>query len=324
MRRREFITLLGGAAAWPLVAGAQQPKMPVIGFLTPRSKIGDAPFVAGFHRGLSEKGFVDGQNVIIEYRRAEDQFDRLPDMAADLVRRSVNVIVAVSPLAAIPAKMATATIPIVFTAGADPVQLGLVTSLSRPTGNLTGVNTFGGELGTKGLSLVRELVPNAGTIAVLVNPKNPIAKLTIKDVQTAAQTMGQAIHILQASSDLEIEAAFAGLSPAVGALLIGNDVFFSGRFEQLAALAIRRSLAAAAVRREFAAAGGLLSYGPSLPESYRELGMYAGRILQGARPADLPVIQPTTFELVLNLKTAKALGLTIPSSVLAIADEVIE
>jgi putative tryptophan/tyrosine transport system substrate-binding protein len=245
-------------------------------------------------------------------------------MAADLVRRSVNAIIAISPLAAIPAKAATATIPILFTVGADPVQLGLVSSLSRPTGNLTGVNTYGSELGTKGLNLVRELVPNAGAIAVLVNPKNPITAFTINDVQTAAQAMGQAVHILQASSDSEIEAAFAGLPAGVGALLIGNDVFFNGRFDQLAALAVRHSLAAAGVRREFAAAGGLLSYGPSLTESYRELGGYAGRILQGARPADLPVLQPTTFELVINLKTARALGLTVPDKLLALADAVIE
>jgi putative tryptophan/tyrosine transport system substrate-binding protein len=325
IRRRKFISLLGGAAvAWPIAARAQQPTMPVIGYLNPRGKTGDAPFVAGFQRGLAEKGFVDRQNIAIEYRWAENQFDRLPDMAADLVRRSVNVIVAISPIAAIPAKAATATIPILFTVGADPVQLGLVSSLSRPTGNLTGVNTYGSELGTKGLSLVRDLVPNAGTIAVLVNPKNPITRFTINDAQKAAQTMGQAIHILQASSDSEIEAAFAGLPPGVGALLIGNDVFFNGRFDQLAALAVRHSLAAAGVRREFAAAGGVLSYGPSLTESYRELGVYAGRILQGARPADLPVLQPTRFELVINLKTAKALGLTVPPSLLAIADEVIE
>jgi putative ABC transport system substrate-binding protein len=325
MRRRDFITLLGGtAAAWPLAAHAQQGAVPVIGYLNPRSKVGDAPFVAGFRRGLAEKGFVDGQNIVIEYRWADDQFDRLPDMAADLVRRSVNVIVAISPIAVVPAKAATATIPILFTVGADPVQLGLVSSLSRPTGNLTGINTYGSELGTKGLNLVRELAPNAGTIAVLVNPKNPITKFTINDVQKAAQAMGRAIHILQASSDSEIEAAFASLPASVGALLIGNDVFFAGRFDRLAALAIRHSVAAAAARREFAAAGGLLSYGPSLTESYRELGIYTGRILQGAKPTDLPVLQPTTFELVINLKTAKALGLTVPVQLLALADEVIE
>jgi putative ABC transport system substrate-binding protein len=324
MKRREFIALLGGSAAWPLAARAQQP-IRVIGYLNPRSKAADAPFTAGFHRGLNETGFVEGQNVAIEYRWADNQLDRLPALAGDLVRHPVAAIVAISPPAALAAKAATATIPIVFTVGADPVQFGLVASLNRPGGNATGVNTYGGELGTKGLGLLRELVPKAGTIALLVNPKNPVAALTTRDVQAAAGAIGQHIQVLHAGTEREIDAAFAGLAQGgVGALLVGNDFFFNARVGQLAALAARHLIPTLYARREFAAAGGLVTYGPSLTDSYHEVGVYVGRILKGAKPAELPIMQPTKFELVINLKTAMALGLTIPPAVLTLADEVIE
>jgi putative ABC transport system substrate-binding protein len=322
--RRQFISALACAATWPLVARAQQTVMPVIGYLSPRSQAADAPFAAGFQSGLDQAGYVEGQTVGIERRWAENHFDRLPALAADLVRHPVAAIMAISPPAVLAAKQATTTIPIVFTVGADPVQLGLVASLNRPGGNLTGVNTYGGELGSKELGLLRELVPKAETIALLINPNNPVAAFSTRDVQAAAHAAGQNIQIFRASTDQEIDAAFASMANATGALLIGNDVFFNGRLSLLAALATRYSLPTLYARREFSAAGGLVSYGPSLIASYRDAAVYIGRVLKGEKPADLPIMQPTKFELVINLKTARALGLTVSPNMLLLADEVIE
>jgi putative ABC transport system substrate-binding protein len=324
MKRREFIAAIGGAASWPLVARAQQSAMPVIGYLSPRSKADDAPYLAAFQGGLNEAGYFDGQNVAIERRWAENQFDRLPALVADLVRLPVAAIMAISPRAALAAKAATTSIPIVFTVGADPVQLGLVASLNRPGGNLTGVNTYGAELGSKELGLLRELVPQAETIALLVNPNNPVNAFTARDVQAAALGAGRNVQVFRASNDREIDTAFADFAKGAAALLIGNDVFFNGRLSLLAALAARYSLPSLYARREFAAAGGLVSYGPSLTASYHEAAIYISRILKGAKPADLPVVQPTKFDLVINLKTAKALGLIVPPNMLLLADEVIE
>jgi putative ABC transport system substrate-binding protein len=325
MRRREFITLVGGAAvAWPLAAGSQQP-VPVIGFVHGGVPEGLTHLVAAFRQGLGETGYIEGKNVLIEFRWAEGHYDRLPVFVADLVHHQVTVIFAGSIPAALAAKAATATIPIVFSAGADPVHIGLVASLNRPGSNVTGVNTLGGEVGTKVLGLLRELVPNVTVIAVLVNPTNPEAELTTRDVQAAASALGQQIQILNASSEREIDTAFASLiNIRVGALLIGNDVLFNGHVKQLAALAARHAIPTMYDRREFAETGGLASYGPSLTDSYRQAGIYVGRILKGAKPADLPVMQPTKFELVINLKTAKTLGLTVPPVLLTSADEVIE
>jgi putative ABC transport system substrate-binding protein len=323
--RRELLAALGGAAAaWPLAARAQQPAVPVIGYLSPRSQTEDAQFATAFQSGLGDAGYVEGQNVLVERRWADNHFDRLPALATDLVRRPVVTIMAISPPAVSAAKAATKTIPIVFTVGADPVKLGFVASLNRPGGNLTGVNTYGGELGSKELGVLRELAPKAETIALLVNPKNPVSAFSTRDVQEAARAAGQSLKIFRASTDQEIEAAFASIANQAAALLIGNDVFFNGRVSLLAALAARYSLPTLYARREFAVAGGLVSYGPSLAASYREAAVYISRILKGAKPDELPVIQPTKFELVLNLKTAKALGVTIPTGVYAIADEVIE
>jgi putative ABC transport system substrate-binding protein len=326
LRRREFVTLLGGAAtAWPMAARAQQPAIPVIGFLISTSLDGYTERLRAFRLGLKETGFVEGQNVAVQSRWANNQYDSLPALAADLVRRQVAVIFAGSVPVALAAKAATASIPIVFTAGADPVQVGLVASLSRPGGNLTGVNTFGAELGSKGLGLLQELAPTASTIGLLVNPKNPIAALTTADVQAAARVIGKKIQIFNASSGSDLDTCFAVLDETkIGALLIGNDSFFNSRVDQLAALAARYVIPALYFRREFAAAGGLASYGSSISDAYRQAGFYAGRILKGEKPSELPVVQPTKYELVINLKTAKALGLDIPATVLARADEVIE
>ncbi len=325
MKRREFITLIGGAATWPLAVQAQQPAMPVVGFVHAGVPEGLTHLVAAFRKGLGEAGYVEGKNVSIEFRWAEGHYDRLPVIAADLVRRQVTVIVAGSIPAALAVKEATATIPIVFSAGADPVHIGLVASLNRPGGNLTGVNSLGGEVAAKGLGLVRELVPNIRVIGFLVNPSSPEAELETRDVQTAARAVGQQIQILNASSEGEIDTAFASLSNGrVGALLIGNSVLFNGHSIQLATLAARYAVPTIYDRREFPEAGGLASYGPSLTGSYRQVGNYVGRILKGAKPADLPVMQPTNFELVINLKTAKALDLTVPPNLLTTADEVIE
>jgi putative ABC transport system substrate-binding protein len=325
MRRREFITVLGGAAAWPLAARAQQPAMPVIGYLNNGSPESDASRLTGLRRGLNETGYVEGRNFLIEYRWAGNQPDRLPALAADLVQLRVAVIVAAGLLPALAAKAATTSIPIVFSAAADPVQLGLVASLNRPGGNLTGVNSFAGELGAKGLALLHDLVPSTETIGFLENPNNPIFDLTTRDVLAAAPVVGLKVQILKASTDREIDTAFVSLVQArTGALLVGNDPFFNSRIEQLVALAARHAIPAMYPLREFAAAGGLMSYGTSNRDIYQQVGIYTGRILKGSKPADLPVMQTTKFDLVINLKTAKALGLTVPSTLLAQATEVIE
>jgi putative ABC transport system substrate-binding protein len=326
MRRREFITLLGGAAAvWPIAASAQQRAMPVIGFLGAASLAPSAHQVAAFGQGLDEAGYVEGRNVTIEYRWAEGQYDRLPAMAADLVHKQVAAIVAVAIPAAIAAKAATATIPIVFNVTGDPVSLGLVAGLARPNSNATGVNNFIAELGAKQLGLLRELLPTAARIGLLVNPTNTNVEGVTKDVMAAAATLGVQIDVVQASDSREIEAAFATLVGNItNALLIGSDAFFISRRVQLATLTTRHAIPAVQNLRGFAEVGGLMSYGTSQTEAFRQLGVYAGRILKGAKPADLPVVQSTKFEFVINLPTARALGLEVPPSLLARADEVIE
>ena len=325
IRRREFITLLGGAAAWPVAARAQQPAMPVIGFLRSTSIERSAQLLAAFRQGLKEAGYSEGQNVAIEYRSAEGEYDRLPGLAADLVRRQVTVIVATGGLAsAQAAKALTSTIPIVFT-GEDPVKSGLVVSFNQPGGNATGVSLLTTDIGSKRLGLLRELVPNATRIALLNNPNGPNVGGYLQDLQAAADSLNQRIQVLNAVNENEIDAAFVALArERPDALFISSDPFLTSRREQIVALANHYKLPAFYEWREFAEAGGLASYGPSHTEPYRLIGIYTGRILKGAKPADLPVIQSTKFELVFNLKTAKALGLEVPATLLARADEVIE
>jgi putative tryptophan/tyrosine transport system substrate-binding protein len=326
IRRREFIFILGGAAAtWPLAAWAQQPEMPVIGFLNGGTPQGYASMVAAFGRGLKEVGYIEGQNIAIEYRWAEGQYDRLPAMATELVRRPVAVIVANTPAWAA-AKAATTTIPIVFITASDPVEAGLVASLSRPGGNLTGATALGVEVGAKRLELLRELVPKAAVVALLVNPANPaLAEPTTGDLQRAARTLGLQLHVLHASTERDIDTAFATLLQLrAGALVIGSDPFFNSQAERLAASALRHAVPAIYQYREFAAAGGLMSYAGSITDTYRQAGGYVGRVLKGEKPADLPVQRSTKVELIINLNTAKALGLEVPPTLLARADEVIE
>jgi len=325
LRRREFISLLGGAAALPLAARAQQSAMPVIGYLNQGSPESDVPRLTGLRRGLSQSGYVEGRNLVIEYRWAGNQADRLPALAADLVQLPVSVIVSPGMVATLTAKAATTSIPIVFGIANDPVQFGLVASLNRPGGNLTGFNAFAGELGAKGLALLHELVPGTATIGFLENPNNPIIATYERDVLAAADGIGLKVQILKASTDRQIDAAFVSLVQAgTGALLVGNDVFFNNRIEQVVALAARYAIPTMYSFHEFVVAGGLISYGTSLIETFRQLGLYAGRILKGEKPADLPVQQVTKLELSINLKTARALGLEVPAKLLAIADEVIE
>jgi len=325
MKRREFITLLGGAATWPLAARAQQPALPVIGYLNFASPESDAWRLTGLRRGLNQTGYVEGRNLMIEYRWAGNRADRLPALAADLIQLRVAVIVTAGLPPTLAAKAATASIPIVFGVGADPVRFGLVASLNRPGGNLTGFNAYSGEFGGKGLALLHELVPSAATIGFLENPNNPVFELTTKDVLAAAPVAGLKVLILKAGTDREIDTAFASLVQArTGALLVGGDVFFNSRIEHIVGLAARHVIPTMYQLPEFVAAGGLISYGASLIEEYRQVGLYTGRILKGERPVDLPVQQTTKIGLIINLKTAKALGLTVPPSLFALADEVIE
>ena len=324
MRRREFITLISGAAAWPLAARVQQSAMPVIGFLHPSSP--DASRLRAFRQGLKEVGFIEGENVAIEYRWADDQVDRLPALATELVQRRVAVIATGSAPSIFAAKAATMTIPIVFVAGEDPVRLGLVASLARPGGNLTGINFLANELAAKRLELLRELVPGAARMAVLVNPANATTtESTLSSVEAAARGMGLQMQVLNASTIREIDAAFATLArERPDALFVGSDAFLVDRRVQLAQLAARHALPATYWDRQYAEVGGLMSYGASLGDAYRQIGIYTGRILKGAKPADLPVVQSTKFELVINASTARMLGLTVPDTLLARADEVIE
>jgi ABC-type uncharacterized transport system substrate-binding protein len=327
VRRREFIIGVAGlVATWPLTARAQQSATPVIGFVNSASPQGYARPLAAFLKGLSETGYVDGQNVTIEYRWAEDHADRLPGLTADLVRRRVAVIVATTTQAAQAAKAATTTVPIVFETASDPIRLGLVASLNRRGGNLTGVTQTNVEIAPKRLELLHELIPTAKLMALLVNPANPtIAEANTKELQAAARRLTLELHVLNASAEREFDAAFAKLIELrAGGLVIGNDPLFTGRSEQLAALAVRHAVPAVYAWREFAMAGGLLSYGVAVPDAYRVAGNFAGRILKGEKPADLPVQQVSKVELIINMKAAKALGLSVPLSLLGRADEIIE
>jgi putative ABC transport system substrate-binding protein len=326
MRRRQFITLIGGAAAsWSFAARAQQASMPSIGFLNSQSLDTYADRLRAFHRGLKDAGYVEGENVAIVYRWADNQIDRLPALAAELVRRQVAVIATGNSPSTWMAKAATTTIPIVFAVGEDPVKIGLVASLARPGGNLTGINFFNVEVAAKRLELLRELVPAITRVAVLVNPTNPNTETTLKDVAAAARAFGLQLQVFNASSSPEINAAFATfVRERPDALFVGGDGFFTSRRVQLATLTVRHAIPAAFSSREFAVTGGLISYGTSFADTFRQVGVYTGRILKGAKPADLPVVQASKFELVINAETARMLGLTVPSQLLARADEVIE
>src|SRR5262245_1467326 len=323
MKRREFITLLGGAAAWPLAARAQQPSIPVIGFLNSTSPGPHAPMVAAFRQGLREIGYVEGKNLAIEYRWAEGEYDRLPALAADLIRRQVSVIAATSTPAAL--AVPTTTIPIVFTTGNDPVKLGLVSSLNRPGGNITGSTFFNNALGPKRLQILRELASKADVIAMLVNPSNPNTESDTVQMQIAARSLGVHVVTVSATNERDFDATFAHLADQrAAALIVNSDPFFYSHRGLLTALAARHALPAIYEVREFTAAGGLMSYGTSLPDAYRQAGVYVGRILRGESPGDLPIQQPVKFEFVINMTTAKALGLTVPNSMQLLADEVIE
>jgi putative tryptophan/tyrosine transport system substrate-binding protein len=327
MKRRDFITLLGGAAAaWPLAARAQQAAMPVVGWISSRAASESAYLVAAFRQGLKETGYIEPQNVVVDFRWGDGYYDRLNALATELVRRQVTVIVATGgDPAAQAAKVATGTIPIVFVSGSDPVKVGLVASFNRPGGNVSGVHLLLLGMGAKRLGLLHELVPAANPIGVLTNPNFPDAHTQLRDLENAAESLGSELLVLKASTELEIDTAFTNLAQQkIGAVLIASDPFFTTRRDQLAALASRHAIPAMFDLREYAAAGGLMSYGASLTDGYRRGGIYTGRILKGEKPADLPVLQPTKFELVINLKTAKALGLNIPDKLLALADEVIE
>jgi putative ABC transport system substrate-binding protein len=325
MRRREFITLLGGTLAWPLAARAQQAALPVIGFLASQSRTFADVVLPAFRQGLKDNGYVEGENVAIEYRWAENQIDQLPPQAADLVRRRVALIVAVAPEAALAAKAATTMIPIVFGIGDDPVKIGLVTSLARPGGNLTGINFFSSELGAKRMELLHEMVPAAARVAVLGDPTFTLTESHVRDAETAARAMGLQIQVLSARTSREINAAFANfVRERPDVLYVGTSPFFIGRRVQLTQLATRHAVPAIYSGRQYTEAGGLMSYGTSLTAAFRQMGVYTGRILKGVKPADLPVIQSTKFELVINAETARMLGLTVPDKLLALADEVIE
>jgi len=327
MKRREFITLLGGTAVmWPLATRAQQIAMPVVGFLNSGSRELFVGRVAAFHQGLNDTGFVEGRNVAIEYQWAEGQYDRLPGLASHLVRRRVAVIAATGGIpSALAAKAATSTIPIVFVSGSDPIKFGVVTSLSRPDSNLTGLTVFTAELVPKRLELLHEVIDKAGTVALLVNPTNAVSESVQKDVQEAARTLGLRLNVVHANAEPDLDKVFATLNQLrVGALVIATDAFFDGQSERLAALAMQHAMPTIYQTREFALAGGLMSYGGSLTDAYRKAGVYIGRVLKGEKPADLPVMQSTKVELIINLRTAKTLGIEIPASLLATADEVIE
>jgi putative ABC transport system substrate-binding protein len=325
--RRKFLAALGGAAAaWPLAARAQQPAVPVIGFLDPRSPHAMADRLRAFHLGLKDVGYVEGDNVAVEYRWAEGQYDRLPALAAELVRRQVAVIVAAPTVSAFAAKSATATIPIVFTVGDDAVKLGLVSSLARPGGNLTGVNFFGSEVVSKRLELLRELIPGVERLAVVVNPSNAtVSEATVRDVEAAARGMGVHVQVFNAGTSREIDAAFANLvRERSDAVFVSGDAFLTSRRVQLATLAARYMIPSSFSQREVTEAGGLMSYAANFRDTYRQVGVYTGRILKGAKPAELPVVQSSKFELVINAQTARMLGLNVPDKLLALADEVIE
>jgi putative ABC transport system substrate-binding protein len=325
LKRRDFVTLLSGAAVWPLAAHAQQPAMPVIGFISSRSPSESTGLVAAFRQGLGEMGFVEGRNLAIAFRWAEGHYDRLPALAAELVGLPVTLLFAAGgPPAAFAAKAATSTIPIVFSAVGDPVELGLVPSLNKPGGNITGMAVFISALGAKRIELAKELIPSIGGVSYLLNPSNPRSKIESTGALSAARALGIELRVINASSETELDSSFTSVKPGVDVLIVSGDPFFDTQRERIVALATRHGVAALYAWREYVLAGGLMSYGTDLPDSYRQAAMYAGRILKGEKAANLPVMQPTKFQLAVNLKTARALGLTVPPTLLARADEVIE